>query len=128
MRARIFPVSVLCLAAVALSGCGAFSWFGGRGGADETVAGELVPNLTLSAEAARDYSANYSRDPSNKAFAVSPSGAFGVAFGASTVSDAERGALEKCMQDVRPGDLECAVYDVNGTIAFRGSVRLRRVQ
>ena len=143
MSSRIISKSTLVLSCVVASGlllssCGASSWFG-RGDKNDNAsidyndpvisqtAGELVERLQLSDKANADLNANYRNDPNNKAFAASPSGAFGVAFGATTMREAKQAALEKCMQDVVPGDLECIVYDVNGTRVFRPT-ELRRVR
>lgn len=123
-----------------LSGCGTIGKIGnvfnrGSSASDTPVEaivpssqpGEEVSSLKLSADGMADYNGNYRNDPNNKAFAASPAGAFGVAFGAASMQDAKQAALEKCMQDVVPGDLECIVYDVNGTKVFRPT-RLRRVK
>ena len=113
-----------------LSGCG---WFNKGKDAIMTPAqnlvsgGEMTDVLNLSADARADYQGAYKNDPNNKAFAVSPGGAYGVAFGALDLKQAKQAALEKCTQDVVPGDLECIVYDANGTVVFR-PVKLRRVK
>ena len=69
----------------------------------------------------------YARDAQNKAFAAAPGGAFGVAFGYQDIQSAKNSALAKCAQDLKPGDLECVIYDENGQIVLLIPARLNRV-
>ncbi|MGB0843284.1 MAG: hypothetical protein ACPGVN_00905 [Alphaproteobacteria bacterium] len=122
--------SLIVVSSLMLSGCG---WLNrGKEAVMSPVrnlvpGGEMTETINLSPDASADYNGAYRNDPNNKAFAVSPGGAYGVAFGAIDLRQAKQAALEKCTQDVVPGDLECIVYDANGTVVFR-PVTLRRVK
>lgn len=89
--------------------------------------GEQITDFNLSPQAAEDYLGQYARDAQNKAFAAAPGGAFGVAFGYQDIQSAKNSALAKCAQDLKPGDLECVIYDENGQIVLLIPARLNRV-
>jgi hypothetical protein len=89
--------------------------------------GEQVTDFNLSPQAAEDYLGQYSRDAQNKAFAAAPGGAFGVAFGYQSIDAAKNSALAKCAQDLKPGDLECVIYDESGSIVLLLPARMNRV-
>ena len=89
--------------------------------------GEQISDFNLSPQGAEDYLGQYSRDPQSKAFAAAPGGAFGVSFGYQDIQSAKNSALAKCAQDLKPGDLECVIYDENGQIVLLLPARLQRV-
>ena len=87
---------------------------------------ELVSTLTLNAAAKYDYDGKYASDALNKAFAASPDGAFAAAHSFPTEDLAAAAALINCNDRVLVGQLECVVYDLNGSIIAGGPMRLRR--
>lgn len=93
------------------------------GGATVTVS---EADINWTPEGARDYHGQYKSDPQNKAFAISPSGPYGVAFGYPTAEQAEAAALAECRLDVTPGQLDCVVFDRNGTIVLQLPTRISR--
>ncbi len=95
----------------------------GAGGAVVTVS---EADINWTPEGARDYHGQYKSDPQNKAFAISPSGPYGVAFGYPTAEQAEAAALAECRLDVNPGQLDCVVFDRNGTIVLQLPARVAR--
>jgi hypothetical protein len=95
----------------------------GSGGAMVTVS---EADINWTPEGARDYHGQYKSDPQNKAFAISPSGPYGVAFGYPTAEQAEAAALAECRLDVSPGQLDCLVFDRNGTIVLQLPARVSR--
>lgn len=88
---------------------------------------ERVTAFSLSAAALNDYQRAYANDGMNKAFAISPDGAFAAAHSFPTSDLAVASALLNCNARVQPGQLECLVYDVNGTVIGRAPIRLRRL-
>lgn len=140
-------LSPKCAAAVgsllmlSLSGCGAFSGVteGDAGNPlsnalnnlgilqeDTELVRDLDPNVTP--QMAQDYLGQYQLDSRHKVFAISPSGAFGVAEGFSSVDDAKIRAVAECEKDLQPGDLGCVVYDVDGVVVFRPPQRVPIIQ
>ena len=124
-----------------LSGCSAFSGItdGNAGGPfsnalnnlgilqeDTELVRDLDPNVTP--QMAQDYLGQYQLDSRHKVFAISPSGAFGVAEGFSSVDDAKIRAVAECEKDLQPGDLGCVVYDVDGVVVFRPPQRVPIIQ
>jgi len=126
---------------LSLSGCSAFSGLT-DGQAENPVSNalnnlgilqsesELVrdvdPNVTP--QMAQDYLGQYQLDSRHEVFAISPSGAFGVAEGFSSVDDAKIRAVAECEKDLQPGDLGCVVYDVDGVVVFRPPQRVPIIQ
>ena len=87
---------------------------------------DLDPNVTP--QMAQAYLGQYQLDSRHKVFAISPSGAFGVAEGFSSVDDAKIRAVAECEKDLQPGDLGCVVYDVDGVVVFRPPQRVPIIQ
>lgn len=87
---------------------------------------DLDPNVTP--QMAQDYLGQYQLDSRHKVFAISPSGAFGVAEVFSSVDDAKIRAVAECEKDLQPGDLGCVVYDVDGVVVFRPPQRVPIIQ
>ena len=85
---------------------------------------QLVQRIELSPAAQRDHLGQYQNDPGYKAFAVSPSGQHGVAFGYNSVSEARDAALNECRKTLETGDLDCTLYDINGAIVLETPVSL----
>lgn len=114
---RIFAGLVLMSASVILGGC---SILGGLGLPEVPFFGntgkQLVDEISLDAVAQQDYSGQYQNDAPNKAFAVAPSGEYGVAFGQPSQQQAEQEALRECRNFLQPGSLDCTIYDINGSI------------
>lgn len=75
---------------------------------------QRVYDIQLSSEASRDYFGQYQSDAQQKAFAVSPDGPYGVAYGFLHSSEAQKSALQRCNEAVRKGQMLCVVYDLNG--------------
>jgi len=94
--------------------------------ADTELVRDLDPNVTP--QMAQDYLGQYQLDSRHKVFAISPSGAFGVAEGFSSVDDAKIQAVSECEKDLQPGDLGCVVYDVDGVVVFRPPQRVPIIQ
>ena len=88
---------------------------------------ERVGNLNLSAAALNDYQETYVNDGNNKAFAVSPDGAYAAAHSFPSTDLAVASALLNCNARVQPGQLECLVFDINGTVVARTPFLLRRL-
>ena len=76
----------------------------------------MVRGVQLSPAALNDYQGAYAQDKEQKAFAVSPDGAFGIAHSFPTVDLAKATALLECNKRVRLGQGECFLYDVNGAV------------
>ncbi|MGB0482230.1 MAG: hypothetical protein ACPGPA_08340 [Alphaproteobacteria bacterium] len=93
---------------------------------DTELVRDLDPNVTP--QMAQDYLGQYQLDARHKVFAISPSGAFGVAEGFSSVDDAKIKAVAECEKDLQPGDLGCVVYDVDGVVVFRPPQRVPIIQ
>ncbi|MBB24307.1 MAG: hypothetical protein CME02_02115 [Geminicoccus sp.] len=93
---------------------------------DTELVRDLDPNVTP--QMAQDYLGQYQLDVRHKVFAISPSGAFGVAEGFSSVDDAKIKAVAECEKDLQPGDLGCVVYDVDGVVVFRPPQRVPIIQ
>lgn len=93
---------------------------------DTELVRDLDPNVTP--QMAQDYLGQYQLDSRHKVFAISPSGAFGVAEGFSSVDDAKIRAVAECEKDLQPGDLGCVVYDVDGVVVFRPPQRVPIIQ
>lgn len=93
---------------------------------DSELVQDLDPNVTP--QMAQDYLGQYQLDKRHKVFAISPSGAFGVAEGFSSVEDAKIRAVSECEKDLQPGDLGCVVYDVDGVVVFRPPQRVPIIQ
>ena len=93
---------------------------------DTELVRDLDPNVTPAM--AQDYLGQYQLDKRHKVFAISPSGAFGVAEGFSNVEDAKIRAIAECEKDLQPGDLGCVVYDVDGSVVFRPPQRVPIIQ
>ena len=93
---------------------------------DTELVRDLDPNVTP--QMAQDYLGQYQLDARHKVFAISPSGAFGVAEGFSSVDDAKIKAVAECEKDLQPGDLGCVVYDVDGVVVFRPPQRVTIIQ
>ena len=87
---------------------------------------ERISVISLSAAALNDYQGFYRRDQSNKAFAISPDGAFAAAYSFPSIDLATAAALINCNARVQPGQLECLVYDINGKTIVEPPVRLSR--
>ena len=87
---------------------------------------ERVGDLSLSAAALNDYGGQYAMDATNKAFAMSPDGAYAAAHSYPTEALAAAAALLNCNGRVPAGQLECLVYDINGAVVAQAPVRLRR--
>lgn len=133
--------TVGCLMMLPLAGCSAFSG-ATEGNADSPITNvlnnfgilqedtelvrDLDPNITP--QMAQDYLGQYQLDSRHKVFAISPSGAFGVAEGFSSVDDAKIRAVAECEKDLQPGDLGCVVYDVDGVVVFRPPQRVPIIQ
>lgn len=75
-------------------------------------------NMNWTPAATRDYNGQYKQDANNKSFALSPDGAYGVAFGYANSDEATSAALRQCRADLKPGQLDCVVFDVNGSIVL----------
>ena len=75
-------------------------------------------NMNWTPAATRDYNGQYKRDANNKTFALSPDGAYGVSFGYASSDEASAAALRQCRADLKPGQLDCVVFDVNGQIVL----------
>ncbi|MGB1162001.1 MAG: hypothetical protein ACPG40_12380 [Alphaproteobacteria bacterium] len=128
------PLGVLLL--LSLTSCSAFSSDGSGGSGflsnlgifkdDTELVQDLDPNVTP--QMAQDYLGQYQLDSRHKVFAISPSGAFGVAEGFSSVDDAKIRAVAECEKDLQPGDLGCVVYDVDGVVVFRPPQRVPIIQ
>lgn len=88
----------------------------------------------LNTMAAKDYLGLYQKDKNNKAFAVSPlvdgknEGAFAAASGRKTIDEARSNALAECRSFLKKGDLDCIIYDINGSIVLTVPVRLPEVE
>lgn len=93
---------------------------------DTELVRDLDPNVTP--QMAQDYLGQYQLDARHKVFAISPSGAFGVAEGFSSVDDAKIKAVAECEKDLQPGDLGCVVFDVDGVVVFRPPQRVPIIQ
>jgi hypothetical protein len=134
-------VAIGSLFFLSLTSCSAFSGDGGGDGSnpisgalsslgilqeDSELVRDLDPNVTP--QMAQDYLGQYQLDSRHKVFAISPSGAFGVAEGFSSVDDAKIRAVAECEKDLQPGDLGCVVYDVDGVIVFRPPQRVPIIQ
>ena len=133
--------TVGCLMLLSLAGCSAFSG-ATEGNSDSPITNvlnnfgilqedtelvrDLDPNITP--QMAQDYLGQYQLDSRHKVFAISPSGAFGVAEGFSSVDDAKIRAVAECEKDLQPGDLGCVVYDVDGVVVFRPPQRVPIIQ
>ena len=133
------PIGILLL--LSLTSCSAFSGLTGGGSGsgdsgflsnlgifkdDTELVQDLDPNVTP--QMAQDYLGQYQLDSRHKVFAISPSGAFGVAEGFSSVDDAKIRAVAECEKDLQPGDLGCVVYDVDGVVVFRPPQRVPIIQ
>lgn len=134
-------VTAACLISLTLVGCSGLSGLT-QGSADSgftnvlnnlgilqqnsELVQDLDPNVTP--QMAQDYLGQYQLDKRHKVFAISPSGAFGVAEGFSSVDDAKIRAVAECEKDLQPGDLGCVVYDVDGVVVFRPPQRVPIIQ
>lgn len=87
---------------------------------------EMVRSISLSAAALHDYQGTYQRDKPNKAFAISPDGAYAVAHSYPSERLATATALIECNERVQAGQLECLVYDVNGIVVASSPLWLKR--
>ena len=115
MRA-IYSIAFTALCAVFLSSCAAFTAMTASSGQGQDDGIVTVRELRLSAAALNDYQGAYALDQPNKAFAISPDGAFAAAHSFPTQSLAAATALIQCNERVRIGEAECFVYDANGVI------------
>lgn len=137
-KAGVAIGSLICLS---LTSCSAFSGSADSDGGnpisgalnslgilqeDSELVRDLDPNVTP--QMAQDYLGQYQLDSRHKVFAISPSGAFGVAEGFSSVDDAKIRAVAECEKDLQPGDLGCVVYDVDGVVVFRPPQRVPIIQ
>ena len=89
---------------------------------------EMIQTLDLSAAALNDYQGLYSIDKPNKAFAVSPSGAYAAAHTFPTPALAMATALLRCNERVVVGQYECYIYDLNGVIVASPPLDLKLKQ
>ena len=125
MKKRTYVGILLTIIGLVLAGCGALDGlsfpqldlFGNKGP-------QLVQRIDLSPSAQRDHLGQYQNDLNHKAFAVSPSGQHGVAFNYESVSEATDAALNACREALSVGDLDCTIYDLNGTIVLQKPVSL----
>lgn len=60
--------------------------------------------------------------PKHQAFAVSPDGAWGRAWGKSSVENAEAAALQFCREHLKPNKRDCIVFARNGKQLVQGAV------
>lgn len=65
--------------------------------------------------------------PGHKAFAVSPDGAHGFQWGASSSESASKDAVANCRGFMRAGQRDCILYSVNGRVVAEPVVATRRV-
>ena len=108
----VFKAAALCTV-VAFSGC-----------VDDGK--ERVVRLELSPAALNDYQGTYAVDQLNKAFAVSPDGAYAASYSFPSEDLAVAAVLLDCNSRVRLGELECMAYDINGKQVAVMPARLRR--
>ena len=87
---------------------------------------ETVEVINFSAAALNDYQGTYAQDKLNKAFAISPDGAYAVGHSFPSTRLAAATALLNCNARVQPGQLECIVYDINGQVSASLPLRLAR--
>lgn len=87
---------------------------------------ETVRRIELSAAALNDYQGTYAADKTHKAFAISPDGAYAAAHSFPTSNLAAATALFNCNARVQPGQLECLVYDIDGTVVASTPLRMAR--
>ncbi len=125
MNKRTYVGIILLTVGLILGGCSALDGLGvpqldlfGNNGA------QLVQRIDLSPAAQRDHLGQYQNDLNHKAFAVSPDGQHGVAFNYESVSEATDAALNACRGALSAGDLDCTIYDLNGTIVLQTPVNL----
>lgn len=87
---------------------------------------ETVRTISLSPAALNDYQGVYTTDKIHKAFAISPDGAYAAGHSFPTPELAAATALFNCNARVQPGQLECLVYDIDGTVVASTPLRLFR--
>lgn len=67
-------------------------------------------------------------DAHHSAFAISPSGPWGSAWGYSTEKAAELAAIQRCRERLKVGKRDCIIYVVNGNIVAKTAVLVDKIR